>query len=147
MDHYRFQKVVFKDTKTEMVSNNIEFRHHKLTLPSVTKEDKVLNGVQQLTAALKNTPASTVDAQLQAIKALQDTIEHWAGDTKSPTATTDLPRRTLPTRKHSSPRVPTSTPGTPPAPRLQAPPMVQHISIEDIPTNHQPIAQLLRSQW
>ena len=95
MDHYRFQKVVFKDTKTEMVSNNIEFRHHKLTLPSVTKEDKVLNGVQQLTAALKNTPASTVDVQLQAIKALQDTIEHWAGDKKALRARTDLPRRTL----------------------------------------------------
>ena len=63
-----------------MVSDNIEFRHHKLTLPSVTPEDKVLHGVQQLTAALKNTPAYTVDTQLQAIKTLHDTIGHWAGD-------------------------------------------------------------------
>ena len=76
MDHYRCQKVVSKDTKTEMVSDTIEFRHHKITLPSVTPEEKVLHGVQQLTAALKNTPASTVDSQIQAIKALQDTIEN-----------------------------------------------------------------------
>ena len=46
--------------------------------------------LQQLTAALKDTPASTVDAQLQAIKDLQDTIEHHAGDTAALTATTDL---------------------------------------------------------
>ena len=51
-----------------MVSDNIEFRHHKFTVLSVTPEDKVINGVQQLTAALKNTPAYTLDAQLQAIK-------------------------------------------------------------------------------
>ena len=44
----------------------------------MTPEDKVIHGVQQLMAAFKNTPASTVDAQLQAIQALQDTIEHWA---------------------------------------------------------------------
>ena len=76
MDHYLCQKVVSKDNKTEMVSDTIEFRHHKFNLPSVTPEDKVLHGVQQLTAALKNTPASTVDDQLQSIKALQDTIDH-----------------------------------------------------------------------
>ena len=53
MDHYRCQKVVPKDTKSEMLSDTIEFRHHKLTLPSVKPEYKVLHGVQQLTAALK----------------------------------------------------------------------------------------------
>ena len=63
-----------------MVSDIIEFRHHKLTFPLLTPEYKVLHGVQQLTAALKNIPSSTVDSQLQGIKALQDTIENWAGD-------------------------------------------------------------------
>ena len=49
MYHYRCQKVVSKGTNTEMASDTIEFRHYKLTLPSVTPEDKVINGVQQLT--------------------------------------------------------------------------------------------------
>ena len=100
MDHYLCQKVVSKDTKIEMLSDTIEFRHHKLTIPSVTPEDEILHGVQQLTTALQNTPSSTVDAQLQDIKALHDTIEHWEGDKKAPTSTTDLPRRTLLTQKH-----------------------------------------------
>ena len=88
-----------KDTKTEMVSDTVEFRHHKLTLTSVTPENKVLHGVQKLTEELKNTPASTVDAQLQAIKANQDTIEHWEEDTQEPIATADLPRCNLSTKK------------------------------------------------
>ena len=146
MEHYPCQKVVTKDTKIEMVSDIIEFRHHKLTLPSVTPEDKVLHGVQQLTAALKNAPASTVDAQLQSIKALQDTIEHCLVDTKSPTATTDLLRCTLSTRKGQAPSVPTATPGTPPAPRVHLPPRVQPISTEYIPANHQ-TGYFIQSNW
>ena len=146
MDHYRFQKVVSKDTNKEMVSDNIEFRHNKLTLKSVTSEEKVIHGVQQLTAALKNTPASTVYEKIQAIKSLQDTIENWEGDTKEPMATNDLPRRILSTQKNRDPRVPTATLGTPPDPRVNAPPRVQPISTEDIPDNHQTIDQLLLSQ-
>ena len=61
----------------------------------MTLEDKVLHWVQQLTVALKNTPASTIYAQLQAVKALQDTIEHSEGDTKAPIATADLLHCTL----------------------------------------------------
>ena len=147
MDHYRFQKVVSEDTKTEMVSDTIEFRHHKLTLHSVTPEDKVLHGVQQLTKALKNTPSSTVDAQTQAIKARQDTIGHWSRDTKAPIATDVLPRFTLSTNMHRSPRVPTEKPGTPPAPRVDAPPpRMQTILTEFIQANHQTINQHMSYQ-
>ena len=74
-----------------MESGTIKFRHNKLTLPSVKPDDKVLHGVQQLTAALKYTPIYTVDTQLQSIKYLQDTIEHWAGDIAAPTSTNDPP--------------------------------------------------------
>ena len=80
-----------------MVYDTIGFRHHKLTLPLVTPKDNVLHGVKHLTEALKNKPASTVDSQLQSIKALQDTINQWSGDTKSSMATTDLPHHTLST--------------------------------------------------
>ena len=147
MDHYCCQKGVSKYTKTEMVSNTIEFRHCKLILPSVTPEYKVLHGVHQLTSALKNTIASTVDAQPQAIKALQDTIEHWEGYKKSPMFKADLPRRTLSTNRHRAPRVPTAKPGTPPAPRVKSPhPRAKLISTKNIPANYHPIAQRLRSQ-
>ena len=85
-------------------------------------------------------------AKLQAIKALQDTIDNWEGDTKAPMATTDLTRRTSSKQRHQYPRVTTATPGTPTDPRVKAPPRVQPISTKDIPSNCHPIAQHLRSQ-
>ena len=107
--------------------------------------------MQQLTAVLKDTPASTVDAQIQSIRALQDTLDNWSGDTAAPTATTDIQRQTLSTRNQRAPRVPTATPVRPPAPRVQrlmyqAPPQVKPISTGDIPYNHKTISQQLRPQ-
>ena len=68
-------------------------------------------------------------------------------DTKAPMATADLPRCTISTKRHRDPRVPTRKPGTPPTPRVHAPPpRVQSISTKDIPYNHQTIAQRQRSQ-
>ena len=134
-----------------MVSDTIEFRNRKLALTSVTPEDKVLHGVQHLTAVPKDTPTSTVDAQLQSIKSPHDTLDQWAGDTAAPTATTDLPCQTLSTRNHRAPRVITATPVRPPSPRMQclvqqALPRVQSISTGYIPSNHQKISQRLRFQ-
>ena len=111
----------------------------------------MLHGVQQLTAVLKDMPSFTVDAKLQDSKDLPDTLEHWAGDTVALIATTDLPRQILSTRNQRSPRVPKSTPVMLPDPRVQrlgqqSPPRVQPISTGEIPSNHQPIDQRLRSQ-
>ena len=78
-----------------MVSDTIKFRHHKLTLLSVTPEDKVLDGVQNLTSVIKYAPASTADAQIQSINSLQDALEHWLGDTTAPTDTTAILWQTL----------------------------------------------------
>ena len=118
-DHCQCQRVIYKDTKAEIVSDTIEFRHHELTLPSLTPDNKVLHGVQQLTEVLKYTPESTVDAQIQSIKALHDNLEHWAGCIAAPTETTDLPHRTLSTQNQRAPRVPTATPVRPPALMVQ----------------------------
>ena len=107
--------------------------------------------MQHLTPVLKDMPAYTLDAQLQAIKALQDTLEHWVGDTSAPNATNNLPCWTLSIRNGWDPRVPTATPMRPPAPRVQRlvqneNPRVQPISTGNTPYNHNPTAQRLCSQ-
>ena len=91
----------------------------------------------------KHTPVSTVDAQPQAIKDLQDTIDHWEGYTKAPMATDDLPCRTLSTKRHRAPRVPTEKSGTPPSPRVNAPPSKGATHFNQ---GHQKISQRLRYQ-
>ena len=107
--------------------------------------------MQQLTEVLKETPASTVDEQLKSIKALHDTLEHWAGDTAAPNSTTDPPCQTPSKQNQQAPRVPAATPVRSPAPSVQrlvqeGYPRVQPISTGDIPSNHQPIPQQLCSQ-
>ena len=53
MTHYLCQRVIPKLTRSMMISDTTEFRHHQITQPSVTPKDKVLHGLQQLTAALQ----------------------------------------------------------------------------------------------
>ena len=52
MTHYRCQHIIPKLTRSMMISDTTEFRHHHITQPSVTPEDRVLHGLIQLTAAL-----------------------------------------------------------------------------------------------
>ena len=134
-----------------MVSDTIEFKHQKLTITSVTPEVEVLHGVQHTMAVLKDTPLFTLDAKLQAIKDLHDTLENWAGDISAPTATTDLPRQTLSIQNKQAPRVPTELPVRPPNSRVQrllqkAPPRVKPISNEDIPSNFPTTALIISAQ-
>jgi hypothetical protein len=86
MEHYRCQRVMPKDTRSERVSDTVEFRHNGITQPQLTAEDKVLHGINQLTAALKGVQTPTMDDQLHAIQALQDTIGNWSDKQPTPKA-------------------------------------------------------------
>ena len=142
LEHYRCQRVIPKDTKSEMVSDTVEFRHHDLTQPSVTPDDRLLHGLQLLTAALEGKPTSTSAEQLEAIAMLQKALGQWENTTpeQPPTRRTlasKKPRRTLIRKvERPSPRVER------PAPRVQRPsPRVEMPS-----HNNQPIAQRTRSK-
>ena len=52
MTHYRCQRVIPKLTRYMMISDTTEFRHHYITQPLVTPEDRLLYRLQQLTADL-----------------------------------------------------------------------------------------------
>ena len=44
--HYRCQRVIPKLTISMMISDTTEFRHHHITHPSITPEDRVLHRLQ-----------------------------------------------------------------------------------------------------
>ena len=79
--HYRCQHVIPKITRSMMISYTTEFRHHHITQPSVTPKDRVLHGLQRLTAVLQGAPSSQSGDQIRALQYLQDTINDWAVDT------------------------------------------------------------------
>ena len=64
-----------------MISDTTEFRHHHITKSSVTPEDRVLQGLKQLAAAIQGAPSSQSGEQIRALQSLQDTLNDWAGDT------------------------------------------------------------------
>ncbi|KAL7531028.1 hypothetical protein ACHAXR_003813, partial [Thalassiosira sp. AJA248-18] len=78
MDSYRCQRYIHKATKAERITDTVSFRHHHLTQPEVTPEDRLQHGIQQLTSALRDTPDAVHNAQLEAIEKLRDAFRRWS---------------------------------------------------------------------
>ena len=73
LKHYRCQLVTLKLSKSMVISDTTEFRHHQITQPTVTPADRVTHGLQQLVSALQVGTSSRSIEQLHAIQSLQDT--------------------------------------------------------------------------
>ena len=135
LKHYRCQLVIPKLSKSLVTSDTTEFRHHHITQPSVTPDDRVTHGLQQLVSALQGGTPSRSSEQLDAIQQLQDTLTGWSADV-SPTGRVNrlaeaqekwndrlrqlpahnLPEPTAPAPRvatHPRPRVPTQSPVLP----------------------------------
>ena len=78
-EHYRCQRVLAKATKAEQISDTVDFRHQYLTQPTITPDDRVLHGMQNLTGALKDASTVACDTQLQAIAELRNVLRNWSG--------------------------------------------------------------------
>ena len=61
-----------------IISDTIDFRHHHITQPSVTPEDRVLHGLQHFTAALQGAPSSWSGDQIRYLQFLKDTLDDWS---------------------------------------------------------------------
>ena len=77
MWHYQCQRVVSKATKPEQISDTVEFRHQTITQPTLMSDNRVLQGMQNLTGALKESPTVACDTQLQAIEELRNVLRNW----------------------------------------------------------------------
>ena len=63
LDNYRFQRVIPQDTKSEQISDTVEFRHQTITTPVVAPEYRILRGLTTLTDALTDVPTAQSDSQ------------------------------------------------------------------------------------
>ena len=98
LEHYWCQRVAPKDTKSVQISDTLKYRHHYITQPTLTTEDRVLHWFQTLTCALENAPIQMCDKQLRAISTLRELFGKWT--------------KTFPTypRQNKAPRVPPNKP-------------------------------------
>jgi hypothetical protein len=70
-------KLVNADTKSQCISNTVEFRHKYLAIPTPTSEDRIIQGLQQVAGALTRAPPPTSISQVDAIANLWDIFESW----------------------------------------------------------------------
>ena len=63
------------DTKSQVISDTVEFRHAYRTIPAPTAEDRITQGLRAVTDALTDTPPPTTMSQLEALSNLRDVFE------------------------------------------------------------------------
>ena len=126
LDSYRCFKLVKSDTKSQVISDTVEFRHAFRTVPSPSPEDKIIHSLQVISGALKDSPLPTTISQLDAITNLRDIFESWRLLIPSPTKQSRVPVPGIPrVPDQALPRV--ATPAAPshafsPAPAKSLPP-------------------------
>jgi hypothetical protein len=155
LDLYCCFKLVKSDTKSQVISDTVEFRHAYRTIPSPTLEDKIIHGLHIMLGALKDAPPPTCISQVDAIANLCDLFESWCSLEPPPTnhghalapghprvAIHELPRVATPFLPTVAATLePSWTPPPQPASSLQPPPSVPHavhitlhqITFDDVP--------------
>jgi hypothetical protein len=77
MDSYRCFKLVNADTKSQVISNTVEFRHSYLSVPAPCTEYRIIHGFQVVAGVLTGALPPTRISQVEAITNLRDIFESW----------------------------------------------------------------------
>ena len=77
LDSYWCFKLINMDTKSQCISDTVEFRRKYLAIPAPTSEDRITQGLQQVAGALTGAPPPTSISQVNAIADLWDIFESW----------------------------------------------------------------------
>jgi hypothetical protein len=75
LDLYCCFKLVKSDTKSQVISDTVEFRHAYRTIPSPSPEDKIIHGLHVMLCALKDALPPTSISQMEVIANLRDLFE------------------------------------------------------------------------
>jgi hypothetical protein len=77
LDSYRCFKLVKSDTKSQVISDTVKFRHSYRAIPTPTPADKIIHSLQVMSGALKDAPPPTTITQVEAIANLRDLFKSW----------------------------------------------------------------------
>ncbi len=151
LDSYRCFKLVNADTKSQCISDTVEFHHKYLAIPAPTPEDRIIQGLQQVPGALTGATPPTSISQVDAIANLRDIFESWRLLAPPNLWLSTGPSQGIPrVHSHIAPRSAMSLPAspslscTPPPARTPQPPAIAPQSIrQQAPTPRQPTPRRL----
>ena len=64
LDSYRCFKLVNADTKSQCISDTVEFCHKYLVIPAPTMDGRIIHGLQRVAGALAKAPSPTSISQV-----------------------------------------------------------------------------------
>jgi hypothetical protein len=116
-EHYHTHRCHIKATKSEWVSDTINFSHKHITRPTITHADKVMNAITDCAKAIKDITSSNGAEEMWQLVELTEQAIHQhsaiANAFATPDSTTPSVRRvrtTIPTITQSVPRVQVTEP-------------------------------------
>ncbi len=122
MDSYCCFKLVNADTKSQVISDTVGFRHSYLSVPSPSTVDRIIHGLQVVAGALTGALPPTSISQVEAITNLRDIFESWRLLAPPSLQPPQLPMPGCPrVPTHEPPRVVSPSPPTPARPISASP--------------------------
>jgi hypothetical protein len=77
LDLYCCFKLVKSNTKSQVISDTVEFPHAYRSIPAPTPDNKIIHGLQVMSGALTNAPSPTSMSQVETIANLRDLFKSW----------------------------------------------------------------------
>ncbi|KAL7502326.1 hypothetical protein ACHAXN_000445, partial [Cyclotella atomus] len=77
-EHYRVHKCYIKSTKSERLSDTVQFQHKSITNPSLTPADKLMNPIANCREAIAGIVSNNNNRDIQDLKQLLDQTTHRA---------------------------------------------------------------------
>ena len=128
-EHYRVHRCHIKSTRSERLSDTVQFMHKELTNPTLTPTDKLIKALADCAAALRGTQAPIPADQLHDLRRLvaaaqRDPPTAPRVPTNETPATPRVPAPTPPAEPRRITRSMSANPTAPCAPPTPAPPRV-----------------------
>jgi len=127
-EHYRTHNCHIKHTKSEQLSDTVQFQHKRITNPTITHANKVMHALADCVKALQGMTSSTRNSQ--ASHGLQHIIQATKAHVQArPDRFEDVATLSTTPNMQRVPRV--QTPGMPRVLRVQLPPSVPAAHTDD----------------
>ncbi len=83
LKHYRCIRLIMADTRAERLTDTFRYKHHAMSVPTITPTDRIIAATKHLTDALAGTQEAPLD-KLQAILSLRQILLSKAPPTPVP---------------------------------------------------------------
>ncbi|KAL7490093.1 hypothetical protein ACHAW6_016101 [Cyclotella cf. meneghiniana] len=92
-EHYRTHKCHIKSTNCDRFSDTVQFQHKRITNPSVSAKDKLMNAIAACQQALNNATNDTSNSEISMLQSiLNQARQKVTGETMDTPVTQSLPR-------------------------------------------------------